>query len=398
MTTSRSVTKLASEVEDLQRKVRDLSTSTQLAYSSIEDGTLNVRDAEGTVRSSWGVQYDGTVATVYTDGPTPGAPAAPTLVAHQLAVVVQWNGSFEVGDSPLDLAHVQVHVSESVDESGRFEPSMSTLVGTLAPGGGALTFAGDNDLHYVCLVAVSTSGVASPPSDFQSVTPLPADVIIGDELIGKIITGGIIRTAPSGKRVEINAQETNGLGRVSFYDDNGYRASIDAETILNLPGAPTGGIVMRGPRLTTDERRGQVSVDYLQAIMGTRNAAGNGYNSVVRAGYDLSQSNVARVLLQAGDYSLDVNQTKGIVAPLKMQCGVVTISPIANTPTERIITFPVPFKVTPVVVVTPWTSVPGTRVMEASAAAPTTNGFSAWLYRTNTNATSLFWIAMAPDE
>ena len=205
MTAPPEVRKLGARLTAIETELRAQSTSARLGHSSIENAALPVMDADGTERSSWGVQADGTVATVYTNGPTPGAPAAPTLTAHQLAVVVQWDGTFETGSAPLDLAHVEVHVSETVDELGKFTPSPATLVGTLAPTGGALTFAGDNDVHYVCLVAQTTSRKQSEPSDYLSVTPLPADVVLADELVGKIVTGGIVRTAADGPRVELNA-------------------------------------------------------------------------------------------------------------------------------------------------------------------------------------------------
>lgn len=231
---SPEVRKLAARLANIETEQRAQATSAQLAHSSIEDGALSVNDGDGFERALLGRQLDGTVAVTFTNGPTPGAPAAPFVAAHQLSFLVQWDGMFEVGqNNPRDLAHIEVHVSEEATD-GQFEPSLATLVGTIPPEGGALTVTGDNDEHYVCIRALTTSGEYGPPSDFQSVTPLPVDVVIGDELIGKIITGGVIRTAPDGARIQLDASEST--RDLSFYSASGGRAVIRQETFAGGPG------------------------------------------------------------------------------------------------------------------------------------------------------------------
>lgn len=77
-----------------------------------------------------------------------------------------------------------------------------------------------------------------------------------------------------------------------------------------------------------------------------------------------------------------------------IQCGRVTIAPVANVPTMKHVTFPKPFAEQPYVVVTPSTSVPGTAVLGTGAAQNTKSGFDAYVTRTNTTETTLMWIAI----
>lgn len=76
--------------------------------------------------------------------------------------------------------------------------------------------------------------------------------------------------------------------------------------------------------------------------------------------------------------------------------GSVTITPsAANTPTSAAVTFPVGlFTATPVVLVNPATTVPGTTVTGWAANGVTTSGCNITLTRTSTVATSLTWVAV----
>lgn len=80
-------------------------------------------------------------------------------------------------------------------------------------------------------------------------------------------------------------------------------------------------------------------------------------------------------------------------AELVTRQGVVSITPSASSPTSKSVSFGSAFTATPVVVLTPVTSVPGTTVQGWSATEMTTSGFKAWVYRTNSTATDLHWIA-----
>ena len=79
----------------------------------------------------------------------------------------------------------------------------------------------------------------------------------------------------------------------------------------------------------------------------------------------------------------------------EIQSGVVTITPSAkNTPTMKVVTFDKKFSGSPVMTVSPHTSVPGTTVLGVSSADRSTTGFTMWLTRTNTTETKINWIAV----
>lgn len=82
----------------------------------------------------------------------------------------------------------------------------------------------------------------------------------------------------------------------------------------------------------------------------------------------------------------------------KILAGIVNIAPTAaNTPTSVPVSFPAGFfSSTPVVQVTPYTTVPGTTVTGASAASVSATGFVLWATRTNTTTFDCGWVAILP--
>jgi hypothetical protein len=74
--------------------------------------------------------------------------------------------------------------------------------------------------------------------------------------------------------------------------------------------------------------------------------------------------------------------------------GQTGVTPVANTPTKVAVTFPRAFASQPVVTVTANSAVPGSGVQEVTCANITTIGCDLYIYRTNTTATELHWIAV----
>lgn len=79
---------------------------------------------------------------------------------------------------------------------------------------------------------------------------------------------------------------------------------------------------------------------------------------------------------------------------LLIQWGVEAITPVANTPTGKAVTFPVAYTSIPMVLTTALTTVPGTTVTGNAAADITATGFEAYVTRINTTNTSVGWIAI----
>lgn len=91
-----------------------------------------------------------------------------------------------------------------------------------------------------------------------------------------------------------------------------------------------------------------------------------------------------------------LQQLNSTLGNFLIQGGRVSITPVANKPTMKHVSFPKSFTDTPYVMVTPVTSVPGTILLGVSTANNVKDGFDAYITRTNTTETRLAWIAIGP--
>ncbi len=87
-----------------------------------------------------------------------------------------------------------------------------------------------------------------------------------------------------------------------------------------------------------------------------------------------------------------------LLPPMADQAGIVRMTPVANTATPVVVTFPTPFVVTPRVFATGQTSVPGSEVKQVWVSSVSTTGFTGWVLRTNTTKTTIAWQAYAPTS
>lgn len=106
---------------------------------------------------------------------------------------------------------------------------------------------------------------------------------------------------------------------------------------------------------------------------------GNGGDEFITSGDVTHANHAGRVLFSNG---------------LLIQWGRESITPVANTPTKKDVTFAVAYTDTPVVITTPQTAVPGTVVTGSAAASITATGFDCYVTRTGTTATSIGWLAV----
>lgn len=79
---------------------------------------------------------------------------------------------------------------------------------------------------------------------------------------------------------------------------------------------------------------------------------------------------------------------------LLIQWGVETITPVANTPTAKAVTFSTSYTSVPMVLTTAITTVPGTSVSGNASANITVSGFDAYVTRNNATNTSVGWVAI----
>ncbi|MEU9120047.1 hypothetical protein AB0C96_09325 [Streptomyces sp. NPDC048506] len=210
----------------LEKRVQALARAPKLANASIENGALEVYDAQGSLRALVGQQPDGTSGVTVVNGPVPPTPVAPTVEAAIGALYVSWEGEFvDAAAAPLDFARVEVHVGPTAE----FEPTQGTLRNTVeTPQGGSCTVPLPYTEWWVKLRCRSLAGASGPASDAAVGTPrraasadlqagsITADALAADAISGKHITGGTIdgavvtgstvRTAESGSRVVVTPQ------------------------------------------------------------------------------------------------------------------------------------------------------------------------------------------------
>lgn len=155
--------RLAARIAALERRLTQQTRTSQLAYSSIEDGAVEVYDAGGSLRAIIGQQPDGTSGVTAVNGPRPPIPSAPQVEPVLNGLRITWDGAFsDAAMPPLDLSRVQVHLLTSADTA----PDVMWPAATIEAASGASVTIATNyygDI-WVRLVAVNTSGLPSTPS------------------------------------------------------------------------------------------------------------------------------------------------------------------------------------------------------------------------------------------
>ena len=106
---------------------------------------------------------------------------------------------------------------------------------------------------------------------------------------------------------------------------------------------------------------------------------GNGGDEFVTTGAVTHGNRTGRILFSNG---------------LLIQWGTENITPVANTPTKKEVTFPMAYTDAPIVLTTAQTTVPGTIVSGDAAASIKATGFDCYVTRNSTTATSVGWLAI----
>ncbi|MCZ4098308.1 hypothetical protein [Streptomyces sp. H39-C1] len=219
------VIQLAARLAAVERRLASMTSTSQLAYSSIEDGAVQVYDSNGSLRAVIGQQADGTTGINVTNGPAPPMPSLPEVQPALAALTIAWDGTWEGTDTtPLDWSRVEVHIGPEE----HFVADQGTLRDTIeTPQGGTVTAPLPYTQWWVRLRARTAAGVAGPATAAVAGTPrraatadlqagaITAELLAADAIVGKTITGGVLtgveingatlRTATSGSRVEITS-------------------------------------------------------------------------------------------------------------------------------------------------------------------------------------------------
>jgi hypothetical protein len=137
-----------------------------------------VVDSGGTTRVTTGLQGDGTVTSVDTNGPAPAAPDTATVAGTIQGVTVTWDGKLAGAAPLLDFQYTEVYLGTS----SAFTPGPSTLMGTLLSAGTvAVNGLTAGTTYWAKLVAVNTSNNSSAASTAASATAtgVPGGIITG---------------------------------------------------------------------------------------------------------------------------------------------------------------------------------------------------------------------------
>lgn len=227
--------KLARRLAELESRLKRLEagrSASQLSHSSVDDGTLLVKDDTGTVRQRIGKQPDGSYGNVDENGPPPPKPTGPTVESFGEAVRVIWDGAFAGGaERPRDFRYIEVRAGTSPTFS---ESSKRMVILDTDNDGGEVVLSTADDL-YIWFVAVSTSGTRSEPSDaaFGEPGDLVGGVGPGDitevEIADDAITAPKIRAAA----VEAGKIAANAIDAGNIQAGAITAAKLAAEIILS---------------------------------------------------------------------------------------------------------------------------------------------------------------------
>lgn len=169
---SPSVNRLARDLRTLERGVQQANTAPRLRFSSIDGGTLELRDIAGNTVGYVGEQVDGTTGVNIVKSTPPSQPTMPLVEPIQGGLTVYWDGTWEDGSvTKLDFARVTFH---AVLEPEDFDPTNAAQIvgGILTATGGEVNVSLPPVEYLIYAVAWNASGNYSVESDPAFGTPL----------------------------------------------------------------------------------------------------------------------------------------------------------------------------------------------------------------------------------
>ncbi|MFB7742484.1 hypothetical protein [Streptomyces sp. NPDC056132] len=250
--------RLGAEIADLKRRLDQLTRSTQLGSSSIENGAIQVYDATGSLRAVIGQQPDGTTGAIPVNGPPPPAPSAPLVAPIIGGLTVTWDGGWASGTAVGDLARIQVHLLPSATA----EPDPRNPDATIESQNGASTpvLCRSYDPVWVRLVAVNTSGTPGPASPAVQGTPrrLVATDVYEGTLTAKEIKAGSLT---------VDSMDVNSL-RAGLFTAGSVTADMltaDAVNGKTIKGVHIVGVQIDGAVLRTGDSGSRVEITQVPA-------------------------------------------------------------------------------------------------------------------------------------
>lgn len=433
-------TDIGTRLARLEKLLRTAIRAPKLANASLEDGSVDVYDENGSLRAVIGQQPDGSSGIIAVNGPRPPIPTPPEVEPVLGGLHIAWNGSFANGESaPLDLSRVQVHVlaSETAEPDARWPTTTIE-----AASGAAVTVAVNHYVPmWVRLVAVNTSGIPSAASEavqcgarraasgdlgngiiqkgHVAAGAITADLLDADAINGKTITGATIQTAVDGPRLVLSASRLRAIGSNGSsigMEPNAaypyiYWSSVDGtnQAFVNVSGSTSDANIGINSGSFTDPDDG--------ASYRWRTFFGNDFFTAERVTVKGAQPVGGRLFLNknsaylqsgpgGGSLSL-TDKTATVSAPTIRAAGVLkadniaigstTITPVPNKPTSVTLTGGHVKGANHRAFVTPVTSVPGDQVLGVGVTGVSESGLTIWLHRSNSTKTSVNWMITGED-
>lgn len=175
--TSNAERELARAIARMQKESRAQARAAQGSRRSVEgsEGPVPYYDEDGVERLQIGaVGEDGEFAIVEVNSSPPPVPTEPDAMSAKGGVVLEWDGTFEEANRPVNLDFVEVHASNVVG----FIADDTTQINTIhSPSGGVtwVPLTADQGEWYFKLVSVNNEGLESSPSIEVAASALPIE-------------------------------------------------------------------------------------------------------------------------------------------------------------------------------------------------------------------------------
>ncbi len=248
---------------------------------------------------------------------------------------------------------------------------------------------------------------------------ITADKLDANAINGKVVTGAIVQTAASGRRLVLNPSSNSQpaleifSGSSSEVDPGGVRADVlnmgtwlQPEVLVESPmvGSARATMTLRSPE---PNGRGWARLEPSNQLDGhahvtVQNGGPNDEAEVMLYGAQGSKvgSSSHSVAIRGSGITFyggtrQVTITEGVLEAANIAHGTVNIVPTPNKPTPMTVTGlniagRAPFRAQ----VTAITQVPGTTVTGVSASGITATGLTVWVTRTNDTQTTLHWMVI----
>ncbi|MEU5002013.1 hypothetical protein [Streptomyces sp. NPDC021622] len=425
----------------LEKLVQAVIRSPKLVNASLENGSVDVYDENGSLRAVIGQQPDGTSGVTSVNGPRPPVPTSAVVEPVLGGLRITWDGAFAGGEPvPMDLSRVQVHVLKSVSGESDARWPTTTIEAT---SGASVTVAVN---HYgpvwVRLMAVNTSGIPSMPSDAVLATArraapedlgqgvvrhehvaagaITADLLDADAINGKVITGATVQTAADGPRVVLNSARLRAIGTngsaIGMEPNDTYPyiywSSVDGsnQAFINVSGTSPSDAnigINSGTFTDTDDNgtyrwRTFFGNDFFTAeritAKGSQPVGGrlflNKSSAHVQSGPEGGSLSLTH---GAASLSAPSIRAAGVLRADNISVGTATITPVPNKPTSVTLTGGHIKGANHRAFVTPVTSAPGEKVLGVGVTGVSASGLTIWLHRTNSTKTLVNWMIMGED-